>query len=109
MKLENFVQDSAGVTATLSDEQSGRVETVRAKYLIGCDGIASTVRELLGVEMRGESFIDWAMTVYLRIPNLDAQHDKGKTFRYVFVALKELGRCFRSWMEKTFGGFSLSI
>ena len=25
------------------------------------------------------------MTIYLRIPNLHAQHDKGKAFRYVFV------------------------
>jgi 2-polyprenyl-6-methoxyphenol hydroxylase-like FAD-dependent oxidoreductase len=85
VKLENFVQDGSGVTAKLTDEESGRAETMRAKYLVGCDGIASTVRDLLGIEMRGETLIDWAMTVYLRIPHLDAQHDKAKAFRYVFV------------------------
>ena len=84
-KLESFVQDSDGVTATLRDEQSGRLETVRARYLVGCDGFASTVRELLGIEIRGEPHIDWSMTIYLRIPDLQAQHDKGKAFRYVFV------------------------
>jgi len=85
VKLESFVQDPDGVTATLRDLQSGRAEVVRAKYLVGCDGFASTVRELLGIEIRGEPHIDWSMTIYLRIPNLEAQHDKGKAFRYVFV------------------------
>ena len=84
-KLESFVQDSDGVTATLRDGQSGRLETVRARYLVGCDGFASTVRELLGIEIRGEQHIDWSMTIYLRIPDLHAQHEKGKAFRYVFV------------------------
>ena len=69
-KLESFVQDPDGVTATLRDQQSGRIETVRADYLVGCDGFASTVRELLGIEIRGEPHIDWSMTIYLRIPDL---------------------------------------
>ena len=69
----------------MRDQQSGRPETVRAQYLVGCDGFASTVRELLGIEIRGEPHIDWSMTIYLRIPDLPAQHDKGKAFRYVFV------------------------
>ena len=85
VKLESFVQDADGVTATLRDQQSGRIETVRAAYLVGCDGFASTVRELLGIEIRGEPHIDWSMTIYLRIPDLFAYHDKEKAFRYVFV------------------------
>ena len=85
VKLESFVQDSDGVTATLRDLASGCSETVRAKYLVGCDGFASTVRERLGIAIRGEPHIDWSMTIYLRIPDLHTQHDKGKAFRYVFV------------------------
>jgi len=84
-RLETFVQDPDGVTATLRDCLTGRGETVRTKYLVGCDGFASTVRDLLGIEIRGEPHIDWSMTIYLRIPNLPAQHDKGKGFRYIFV------------------------
>ena len=85
VRLDSFVQDVDGVTATLLDQISGQTETVRAKYLVGCDGFASTVREQLGIKIRGEPHIDWSMTIYLRIPNLPAQHDKGKAFRYVFV------------------------
>jgi 2-polyprenyl-6-methoxyphenol hydroxylase-like FAD-dependent oxidoreductase len=83
--LESFVQGPDGVTATLRDHRSGSTETVRAHYLVGCDGFASTVRELLGIAIRGEPHLDWSMTVYLRIPDLFAVCDKEKAFRYVFV------------------------
>jgi 2-polyprenyl-6-methoxyphenol hydroxylase-like FAD-dependent oxidoreductase len=84
-KLEDFVQDGDGVTATLLDTQTGKRNLVRAAYLVGCDGFTSTVRELLGIEIRGERHIDWSMTVYLRIRNLSQYHDKADAFRYVFV------------------------
>jgi 2-polyprenyl-6-methoxyphenol hydroxylase-like FAD-dependent oxidoreductase len=85
VKLKSFTQDADGVTASLRDQSSRRTETVRAGYLVGCDGFASTVREALGIAIRGEPHIDWSMTIYLRIPDLCAYHDKGKAFRYVFV------------------------
>ena len=83
--LENFVQDQDGVTAHILYADTGRSEEVRASYLIGCDGFQSTVRELLGITIRGERHIDWTMNIYLRIADLSAHHDKGKAFRYVFV------------------------
>jgi 2-polyprenyl-6-methoxyphenol hydroxylase-like FAD-dependent oxidoreductase len=85
VELEGFVQDGDGVTAMLRDHGSGRSETVRAGYLVGCDGFASTVRDLLGIAISGDPHIDWSMTIYLRIPDLSAYHDKEKAFRYVFV------------------------
>ncbi len=33
----------------------GRVETVRARYVVGCDGARSAVRKAIGRELRGES------------------------------------------------------
>jgi 3-(3-hydroxy-phenyl)propionate hydroxylase len=45
--LVRFAQDDDAVTAELSD---GRVT---ARWLVGCDGAASTVRRLLGVTCRG--------------------------------------------------------
>lgn len=35
---------------------AGQTETIRAKYVVGCDGARSTVRSILGLEMHG----DWA-------------------------------------------------
>jgi 2-polyprenyl-6-methoxyphenol hydroxylase-like FAD-dependent oxidoreductase len=85
VKLEGFVQDADGVTATVRDRQSGRAETVRAGYLVGCDGFDSTVRKNLGIAISGEPHLDWSMTIYLRIPDFFSHHDKQKAFRYVFV------------------------
>ncbi len=85
VKLESFEQDEDGVTATLRDQSTASAEQVRAQFLVGCDGFVSTVRELLGIEVRGERHIDWSMNVYLRIPNFFSYHDKKPAIRYVYV------------------------
>jgi phenol 2-monooxygenase (NADPH) len=36
-------------------EHKGQVETVRARYVVGCDGARSSVRKSLGRELRGDS------------------------------------------------------
>lgn len=41
------------VTATF--DRGGEVETVRARYVVGCDGARSQVRRSMGHELRGES------------------------------------------------------
>jgi 2-polyprenyl-6-methoxyphenol hydroxylase-like FAD-dependent oxidoreductase len=52
-ELVAFKQDAQGVTATLRSK--GKTETVRADYLVGCDGGASTVRRQLGIKLKGEA------------------------------------------------------
>ncbi|MEV0809102.1 FAD-dependent monooxygenase [Micromonospora sp. NPDC050200] len=50
-ELVAFTQDDDGVLATLAT--AAGEETVRAKYLVGCDGAHSKVRELLGLTFSG--------------------------------------------------------
>ena len=52
-ELLSFTQDAGGVTATVRSK--GKTETVRADYLIGCDGGGSTVRKQLGIKLKGEA------------------------------------------------------
>lgn len=71
-ELVAFSQDDDGVLATLDVAGGGR-RTVRAKYLVGCDGAHSRVRELLGLTftgglgkfpqlfMLGDVDVDWVM------------------------------------------------
>jgi len=47
-ELEGFTQDDAGVDVTLSDGRS-----LRAKYLVGCDGGRSLVRKAAGIDFPG--------------------------------------------------------
>jgi 2-polyprenyl-6-methoxyphenol hydroxylase-like FAD-dependent oxidoreductase len=51
-ELLELAQDDSGVTASLS-LPDGRIETIRAAYLVGGDGAASTVRKALGVSFVG--------------------------------------------------------
>ncbi len=48
-------QDEHGVTGTIRDPASDTFLRVRCKYLLGCDGGRSAVREFLGVTMSGRS------------------------------------------------------
>jgi 2-polyprenyl-6-methoxyphenol hydroxylase-like FAD-dependent oxidoreductase len=84
-RLETFEERDGHVAATVVDEDSGERETVKAQYLIGCDGFSSTVRKKIGVAMAGEWFIDRSLNIEFRTPNLSLLHDKGNAGRYICV------------------------
>lgn len=50
-ELTGFVIDGTGVHAELRERPSGRIERVRARYLIGADGPRSSVRTGLGIDL----------------------------------------------------------
>ncbi|GHB78117.1 3-(3-hydroxyphenyl)propionate hydroxylase [Streptomyces xanthochromogenes] len=60
-KLDSFKPDTDGVTAVLSsgDHPGAAQETVRARYLWGCDGGHSTVRKTLRLPLAGEAAHTW--------------------------------------------------
>ena len=69
-RLESFVQHSDGVTATAIDTATGAGEEIDARYLIGCDGAASTVRRALGIGMAGQGSLGHAINMFFRAPGL---------------------------------------
>jgi len=84
-KLLGFTQDADGVSAELEAVESGERETVRVRYLVGCDGAASRVREVLGIQMQGKPVLTSTTNVIFRCPDLVKMHDKGKAYRHIFV------------------------
>jgi 2-polyprenyl-6-methoxyphenol hydroxylase-like FAD-dependent oxidoreductase len=54
-ELENFSQDASGVTAQVK-LPSGESQTIKGKYLAGCDGSKSVVRHELGLTFEGSTF-----------------------------------------------------
>src|SRR5215216_7898142 len=54
-ELESFSQDETGVTAQIKTA-SGELQTIRGKYLAGCDGASSPVRHGLGLTFGGSTF-----------------------------------------------------
>jgi 2-polyprenyl-6-methoxyphenol hydroxylase-like FAD-dependent oxidoreductase len=68
--LESFTQDDGGVTAVVKGMP------LRARYLVGCDGGRSTVRQVLGVGFPGETLGVRALVADLDLDGLsrDAWH-----------------------------------
>src|ERR1044072_7946984 len=54
-ELESFSHDETGVTAQIKTA-SGESQTIKAKYLAGCDGASSPVRHGLGLTFAGSTF-----------------------------------------------------
>ena len=52
VELVSLAQDASGVTANLR-HADGRTEAVRTKYLAGCDGARSSVRQALEIVFEG--------------------------------------------------------
>jgi 2-polyprenyl-6-methoxyphenol hydroxylase-like FAD-dependent oxidoreductase len=54
-EVESFTQNDERVTAQIKSH-SGEIETIQAKYLVGCDGAKSLTRHSLGLEFSGGTF-----------------------------------------------------
>ncbi|MFD4351715.1 FAD-dependent monooxygenase [Nocardia sp. NPDC058518] len=59
VRLVGFTQDADGVDAVLDGPEGEH--TVRARYLVGCDGAHSTVRKTLGLTFEGAAFTEQYM------------------------------------------------
>jgi len=53
--LESILQDENGVTANIK-KANGEIEIIGAKFLVGCDGAKSFVRQSLGLTFEGSTF-----------------------------------------------------
>jgi 2-polyprenyl-6-methoxyphenol hydroxylase-like FAD-dependent oxidoreductase len=70
-ELESLSQSEEGVTAQVKTSDGG-MQTIEAKYLVGCDGAKSPVRRALGLGFEGSTFertfyvadaqIDWVFS-----------------------------------------------
>lgn len=70
-ELQSFLQTDAGVTTQVI-APDGATQTIKAQYLVGCDGAKSPTRQLLGLAFAGSTFermfyvadaqIDWHLS-----------------------------------------------
>jgi 2-polyprenyl-6-methoxyphenol hydroxylase-like FAD-dependent oxidoreductase len=83
-RCAGFGQDDDGVTAQLTDSVSGTTQSVRAQYMVACDGAGSAIRKTLGIPFPGPD-LGHSVSAMVRIPHLDRFHDLGRGERYMFV------------------------
>ena len=84
-KLEAFESFSDHVMATVRDLANDELVSIRANYLVACDGITSMVREALGISMSGNPKLSYSIGVTARIPDFLAHCHYGQAERYIFL------------------------
>jgi 2-polyprenyl-6-methoxyphenol hydroxylase-like FAD-dependent oxidoreductase len=80
-ELISFTQDANSVTAVVQSNYGAR-ETMRASYLVGCDGGSSTVRKQLGIPLQGEGNIRKLRQALFRCDDLYERIPMGKGRHY---------------------------
>lgn len=68
--MEDFVQNAAGVVATIHDLDSPATSHVSCRYLIGCDGGRSAVRKKIGAKLAGTPIIHRSQSTVICAPDL---------------------------------------
>ncbi len=84
-RLVSFSEAGDEIVAELEDFASGERTHVRARFLVGCDGGGSRVRDQLGITMSGRPIVTYTTNVIFRCPDLVSRHDKGKAYRHIFI------------------------
>lgn len=87
-ELISLTQHTNEVISTIKNIKNGEVKTVHSKYLIGCDGGRSFVRETLGIQMQGKGVLTNTTNVIFECDNFNELHDKQPGYRYMFVGPK---------------------
>jgi FAD-dependent monooxygenase len=82
-QLQTCAQKGDAVEATLVDD-TGDVLTIRASYLVGCDGASSRVRNELGIAMEGAKDITTFALVHFRSADIADLHALGQ-FWHLYI------------------------
>ena len=75
-------QDELGVTAEISNAESGEVDIVRCQFLAGCDGGGSRVRRQIEIELDGDMAVAGAHMVHFRSNAREVLQRWGSTWHY---------------------------
>ena len=81
------------MVAQVTDIRTGKQSSISCRYLVGCDGARSVVREQLGIQLGGVGRLDISVSIFFRSAQLARLHDKGWARFYRF---NDAGGC---WSE----------
>lgn len=84
-ELLGFEQNEEAVLATIRDLETGQDHTIEARFLVGCDGGRSLVRELIGARMEGTFGMSRNYNIVFRAPGLAQAHGHGPAIMYWLV------------------------
>ena len=104
-EMVSFEQDAQGVSAVIRERDTGKTQTVRARYMVAADGAHSRVRERLGIRMLGHGAFSKSITIYFRAHL--APLIEGHKWAVVYALNRQLRGFFR--FEKPFEKAFLAV
>jgi len=80
--FRSFEQDDEGVTAIVEDRDTRKRETIRAQYMVACDGADSTVRETLDIDLKGDAPLSFDINMFIESLDVMRFHDQHRAMMY---------------------------
>jgi 2-polyprenyl-6-methoxyphenol hydroxylase-like FAD-dependent oxidoreductase len=68
--VDDVVVGDGSARSTLRDLDSGAVNRLSSRFLIGCDGARSIVRKAIGAKFSGDEVVQRVQSTYIRAPDL---------------------------------------
>ena len=93
-QVNAVAQQDGRVEATALDLEDGSTRTITCRYLVGCDGGASTVRKQIGAKLEGTPVIQRVQSTYIRAPALKALIPGTPAWCYYSVNPRRCGTTF---------------
>jgi 2-polyprenyl-6-methoxyphenol hydroxylase-like FAD-dependent oxidoreductase len=90
-RVEGFTQRDGMVEVDAVEAATGRRETHRARFMVGCDGGRSMIRRQLGIEFHGIEEIGRTLSVYFKSSELIRHDRNGPAWMYWIVNQQQLG------------------
>ena len=90
-KFQSFEQHADSVVAHAIDTTTGREQSVRAQYLVACDGGSSSVRRSLGIRYGGRGAMRANVSFYLKSREFLEVHGEGLANLYFVFSPDSFG------------------
>ena len=84
-RFKALTQDPDGVVAEIEDLERGETVRVRARFLVGCDGAGSRVRNAADIRMSGDPALTYTTNIIFRCAGFESLHDKRPGYRFIFL------------------------
>lgn len=94
VRYREFSQDGDGVLITTEDAETGAPRTLRARFLVGCDGARSAVRKQIGARLSGTEVIQRVQSTCIRSPQLAGLLPGERAWGYYSVNTTRCGTVF---------------
>ncbi len=93
-QVVDITQDETGATVHLASLEHGTRQSVRVRYVVGCDGGSSFVRKHIGAKLEGTEVIQRVQSTYIRAPELRRLLPGKPAWCYYSVNTRRCGTVF---------------